>query len=101
MTDFEDQLRRAFERKEPSSDFAARVVARAVREQSGKTRRPWRSWAAAGIAASLFLGGVGFEVERREKARQGAVARAQLLQAMQITSTKLNKIQKKVQDAWR
>ncbi len=101
MTDFEDQLRRALERKEPSADFAARVVARVSRDERGKMRGLWRSWTAAGIAASLFVGVVGFELERREKARQGAEARAQLLQAMEITSTKLNKIQKKVQGAWR
>ena len=91
MTDFEDQLRRALARREPSQDFAARVVARA-------TRRPavwagWRSWAAAGIAASFVLGGLGFDIEQQ----RGREAKAQLLQAMQITSSKLTNIQKKVQ----
>jgi hypothetical protein len=96
MTDFEDQLRRALERKEPSPDFAARVVARAT------ARRPapwanWRSWATAAIAASLCLGAVGLELEHRQRERQqGEAARAQLLQAMHITSAKLQKIQKKV-----
>jgi hypothetical protein len=102
MTDFEDQLRRALERVEPSEDFAARVVARATRE-----RRPtwfqgwnfhWRGWAAAGIAATLLLGAVGLELDRREKVRrEGLEARAQLIQAIQIASTQLDKVHKKVQ----
>lgn len=93
MTDFEDQLRRALERKDPSADFAARVVARATQKQPVR----WRSWAAVGLAASLFLGAAGMELEHRQRVRrQGEEARAQLLQAMQITSVKLHKIQKKV-----
>ena len=100
MTEFEDQLRRALERKEPSADFAARVVARA-----SETKRPiawpnWRAWAAAAVAASLCLGGLGLEMEHRQRTReQGEAARAQLIQAMHITSSKLQKIQKKVRGA--
>jgi hypothetical protein len=98
MTDFEDQLRRALERKDPSADFAERVMARAA-----KTKRPlawmnWRSWAAAGIAASLCLGALGLELEQRRKIeQQGQAARAQLIQAMHITSAKLQRIHKRVQ----
>ncbi|HEV2688427.1 MAG TPA: hypothetical protein VGV35_07725 [Bryobacteraceae bacterium] len=95
MTDFEDQLRRALERKDPSPDFAARVVARATQRQAPWVR--WRSWAAVGIAASLLVGALGLEMEHRQRVRrQGEEARAQLLQAMQITAVKLHKIQKKV-----
>jgi hypothetical protein len=99
MTDFEDQLRRALERVEPSDDFAARVVARA--------RRPtpwfhWRAWTAAGIAAGLLVGALGLEMDRRERARQqGEAARAQLIQAIEITSVQLDKIHRKVQGALR
>ncbi|MBZ5611978.1 MAG: hypothetical protein LAP38_27265 [Acidobacteriia bacterium] len=99
MTDFEDQLRRALERVEPSEDFAARVATRA--------RRPapwfqWRAWAAAGIAASLVMGALSFELDRRERERQqGQAARAQLIQAIQITSAQLDKINRKVQGALR
>jgi hypothetical protein len=101
MTDFEDQLRRALERKEPSADFAARVTTRVSLENGRRTWRPWRSWTAAGIAASLLLGAAGLQLERRERIRQGVEARVQLLQAIEITSAKLNKIQKKVQGAGR
>ena len=107
MTDFEDQLRRALERVDPSDDFAARVVDRARRE-----RQPaawfqlrgfhWRAWAAAGIAATLLLGAVGLELDRREKARrEGEAARTQLIQAIEIASTQLDKIHRKVQGSLR
>jgi len=102
MMDFEDQLRRALERKEPSPDFAARVVARATRPRRWMRWFNPRVWASAGMAASLLVGALGLEMERRQRARQqGEVARAQLIQAMQITSTQLDKIQKKVQGALR
>ncbi len=98
MTDFEDQLRRALERKEPSADFTARVMARATQAKRPLAWPHWRSFAAAGIAASLFLGAVGLEMEHRSKVQQqGQAARAQLIQAMHITSTKLQKIHKRVQ----
>jgi len=98
MTDFEDQLRRALERKDPSADFAARVVARATQPKRPLAWVSWRSWAAAGIAASLCLGALGLEVEHSRKIeQQGQAARAQLIQAMHITSAKLQRIHKRVQ----
>ncbi|HTS46312.1 MAG TPA: hypothetical protein VMH05_00125 [Bryobacteraceae bacterium] len=106
MTDFEDQLRRALERKDPSPDFAARVLA-----QVSVKRRPraiadwfhWPAWTAAAIAASLLLASTGLDLERRQRLvrAQGEQARAQLIQAMEITSAQLNKIHKKVQGAIR
>jgi hypothetical protein len=100
MTEFEDQLRRALERKEPSGDFAARVLARASAARRPAAWPNWRAWAAAGVAASLCLGGLGFEMQHRRQVRdQGEAARAQLIQAMHITSSKLQKIQKKVRGA--
>lgn len=98
MTDFEDQLRRALERKDPSADFAARVMARATQPKRPLAWVGWRSWAAAGIAASLCLGALGLEVEHRRKVEQeGKAASAQLMQAMKITSVKLQRIHKRVQ----
>ena len=98
MTDFEDQLRRALERKEPSADFAARVMAGVTQPKRPLAWVNWRSWAAAGIAASLCLGALGLEVEHRRKIeQQGKAASAQLMQAMHITSAKLQRIHKRVQ----
>lgn len=106
MTDFEDQLRRALERRDPSPDFAARVLA-----QVSNRRKPlaqstwfdWRPWTAAAVAASLLIAATGLDLDRRERItrEQGEEARAQLIQALSITSTQLNKIHKKVQGALR
>jgi hypothetical protein len=98
MMDFEDQLRRALERKDPSADFTARVMARANQPKKPLAWVSWRSWAAAGIAASLCLGALGLEVEHRRRVEQeGRAASAQLMQAMKITSVKLHRIHKRVQ----
>jgi hypothetical protein len=98
MTDFEDQLRRALERKDPSADFAARVMARATQTKKPLAWVNWRSWTAVGIAASLCLGALGLELEHRRRIEQdGLAARAQLIQAMHITSAKLRRIHKRVQ----
>ena len=98
MTDFEDQLRRALERKDPSADFTARVMARATQSKRPLAWLNWQSWAAAAIAAALCLGSVGLELEHRRRAQlEGEAARQQLIQAMHITSAKLQLIRKRVQ----
>jgi hypothetical protein len=102
MTEFEDQLRRALERKDPSADFAARVMARATQSKRPlpwlNWRAKWWSWAAVGVAASLCLGALELEMEHRHRVQlQGEAARTQLIQAMQITSRKLHQIHKRVQ----
>jgi hypothetical protein len=96
MTDFEDQLRRGLSRREPPADFAARVMASAARQpKRSASWGHWRPWAAAGIAASFFVVGLSVDLEHRRQ-QQGEAARDQLLQAMQITSSKLAKIHQKV-----
>jgi hypothetical protein len=98
MTEFEDQLRRALERKDPSADFAARVMARTTQKKRPLPWVNWRSWTAAGIAAGLCLGALGLEVEHRRQVEQqeGQAAKAQLMQAMHITSAKLHQIHQRV-----
>jgi len=101
MRDFEDQLRGALERKEPSAGFAARVVASATRPpKSARWWNRWQAFGAAGIAASLFAGALSLDLDRRER-QEGEAARAQLVQAMEITSNQLQRIQKKVQGTLR
>lgn len=96
--DFEDQLRSALERKRPPADFVSRVVAAAG---SGSTRAAaratWRRWVVVPIAASILVlaVGLGQQQERRERA-QGEAAKAQLMQALRITSGKLERIQSKL-----
>jgi hypothetical protein len=97
MTEFEDQLRRALERKEPSVDFTTRVMARATRAKRPFWWSGWQSWTAAAVAASLCLGLILETEHRRREEQQGEAAKAQLMQAMHITSAKLRQIHKKVQ----
>jgi len=106
MTDFEDQLRRALERRDPSPDFAARVLAQVSNRHKPRAQSTWfdwRPWTAAAVAASLLIAATGLDLDRRERItrEQGEEARAQLIQALSITSTQLNKIHKKVQGALR
>jgi hypothetical protein len=96
MTDFEDQLRKALERKQPSTGFAERVMAATSHRPPPARWAHWRAWGAASIAASLFVGALSLDLGRHER-QQGEAARAQLIQAMQITSSHLQRIQKKVQ----
>jgi len=94
--DFDHQLRNALERTQPSADFAGRVI-RAAGKQA--TRRnvwvAWKRWIAVPIAASILVLAVGIEQQRRQRI-QGEAAKAQLIQAFEITSGKLGRIQKKV-----
>jgi len=106
MTDFEDQLRRALERRDPSPDFAARLLAQISRQHkppAPSTWFDWRPWTAAAVAASLLIAATGLDLGRRDRVtrEQGEEARAQLIEAFSITSTQLNKIHKKVQGALR
>lgn len=96
MMDFEDQLKNALERKEAPEGFAQRVSARVRRSNS--RRNVWKPWAAGCLAASLLAGACGLkEFEDRRSRERGQAARAQLLQALEITSSKLHRIQKRVE----
>ena len=107
MTDFEDQLRRTLARRDPAPDFAARVLAQIPGRRSPRARFTgwfdWRPWTAVAIAASLLIAATGLDLGHRERVEreEGEQARAQLIQAMSITSAELNKIHKKVQGALR
>ncbi|MEO8027040.1 MAG: hypothetical protein ABI823_11225 [Bryobacteraceae bacterium] len=98
--DIERQLERALERKPPSPEFAARVLAAA---QMQSRRRGvwsnWRQWIAAPLAASLLLLALG--IEQRKERQEGEAAKAQLLQALALTSGKLEKIQELVREVQR
>jgi negative regulator of sigma E activity len=88
----EDELRSALRRHEPSPDFTARVLARVAAAPMRQAPRPWVRWVAA-LAAALLLavGGLGY------RQYQGERAKSQMLLAMRIAASKLNKAQKKVQ----
>jgi negative regulator of sigma E activity len=93
----DDELRSALQRREPSPDFTARVLARVAAEPVRAVVRPWPSrpvtrWVAA-LAASVMLTAGALEYRHY----QGERAKSQVLLAVRIAAHKLNKAQKKVQ----
>ncbi len=110
MNKFENQLRKALSRKEPSALFTARLLEMiAVREKHDiswkKTLRellvaPRLRWAAVGVLACLLvgLGRLGYRrVENHRLAEvEGERAKEQLVLALRIANEKLSIVQKKL-----
>ncbi len=124
MNRFDDELKLALRRQEPSADFADRVMARIAelsaeskqeksREKASWLQRlaeffqpPQMKWAMAGaMAIALIVAGAGVH-RYRENDRQrmlaeiaeGEKAKEQVMMAMRIASAKLNIAQKKVNE---
>ncbi|HUB80866.1 MAG TPA: hypothetical protein VMB03_18800 [Bryobacteraceae bacterium] len=87
----EQELKEALARKEPSADFASRVMRRAERPERKLYRFP--RWLAA-AAAVIVLAGAGLEYRQY----RGEQAKEQLLEAFRIASVKVNHIQTQVQE---
>ena len=87
----EEELRAALRPREPSPDFAGRVIAAAAHQSVRPARRAWTRWVAA-IAAGVVLtaGAAGY------RQYEGERAKSQVLLALRITAAKLGKAQKKV-----
>jgi hypothetical protein len=123
MNRFDDELRRAFSREEPSPDFADRVMARIAEAQKrekpkekpdwlkrlvGFFRPPqmeWTKWAMAGATAILLIiAGFGVHTRRENERRrlaeiaEGERAKEQVMLAMRIASAKLNVAKKKIHE---
>jgi hypothetical protein len=92
MASLEDELRSALRRREPSPDFTERVLARVAAVPVRRAPQPWARWMAAVAAALLLAAG---SLEYREY--QGERAKSQVLLAVRIAGSKLNKAQKRVQ----
>jgi hypothetical protein len=121
MNRFDEELKLALRREEPSPDFTDRVMARVAElqkrekpgEEAGWLRRlaeffqpAQMKWAMAGaMAILLVIAGFGVhhrrESERRRLAEiaEGERAKEQVMLAMRIVSAKLNVAQKKVNEA--
>lgn len=96
MTDFEDRLKSALVREQPSADFTNRVLAQVQRVEQERLSR-WKPWAAGCIAASLLIGGFGLaDMDQRRDREQAQSAHAKLVRALEITSAKLQRIQRRV-----
>jgi hypothetical protein len=98
--DLEKELRRALRPVEPQAGFAARVAARIDAERRRRVPPP-RLWAGAALAASLVLAVLGTHQWELQRERQGLEARAQLIQALRVTSEKLDLAYRGVSDASR
>jgi hypothetical protein len=109
MKDLEQELRSALRHKEPPEDFAANVLARIARPAGpeGGWRRAlaaiWsvprlRGAAAGALAGLLFGAGIVHRYRGERERAQGEVAKAQLIQALRIASSKLNGTWRKVQE---
>jgi hypothetical protein len=126
MSRFDDELRQALSREEPSPDFTDRVMARVAELQKREKPREktdwlkrlaeffrppqmkWTKWAtAAAMALLLVIAGFGVHHRRENEKRrlaeiaEGERAKEQVMLAMRIASAKLNVAQKKVHEAAR
>jgi hypothetical protein len=121
MNRFDEELKLALRREEPSPDFTDRVMARVAElqkrekqgEEAGWLRRlaeffqpTQMKWAMAGaMAILLVIAGFGVhhrrESERKRLAEiaEGERAKEQVMLAMRIVSAKLKVAQKKVNEA--
>ena len=96
MKDMEIELRRALRRKSAPPGFAARVSSRAREGRAGAARPGvWRAVAAAVI---LTVMGGGWAAQRAVERRQGEHARAEVLLALHITSSKVRQARQHVRD---
>jgi hypothetical protein len=97
MDEFENQLKEALAREDPSPFFEARVLG-AVKRREKEHRASARMWWASAIAAMLLVvTGSAWQHERnvREEAA-GKDAKARLELALKITSVHLQRISQKV-----
>lgn len=96
MTPFEEQLKKALARQEPSEDFTARVLAK-VSHRPHATARSWQ-WAAIAAATLIIAGSAGLEHQHQQNLR-GEAAKHQLLTALRIAGSKLQLAQTRVQES--
>ncbi len=103
MTPFEEQLKQALARREPSRDFTARVLAEAAqqgRRTEANGRSHWfgrvqmRRFITVTAAFLVISGGAVYEQHRR--ITRGEAAKENLLMAMQIAGSKLHEAQGRV-----
>jgi len=97
--DLDNTLRKALRRVDPGEDFTARVLARvaaeARSESSGDMRSANRSvsrlvWLPVALAASLVLAVVVTYEWQARRERAGLEARDQVIEALRVTSEKLD-----------
>lgn len=99
MTNFDDELKDAFARREAPDGFTDRVMARVAAENKKVVpiRRAPARWAAIAAAAVVLVTGGLYEQKRQERIR-GEHAKDQLMLAIGITEQKLAIAGKRVEE---
>jgi hypothetical protein len=93
LDEFEDQLRRAFERRPAPPSLKRRVMERRQSRRTFELRRRaviWQRLAASFVLAALLGGGIAWR--HVEEQRKGEEARQQVMTALRITSRALDQI---------
>lgn len=96
--DLDNKLRKALRPVDPGEEFTARVLARAAEEgargDAGAPRSsrkvPRSVWMSAALAASLVLVVAVAHVWREHREEAGLAARDQVMEALRVTSEKLD-----------
>jgi uncharacterized membrane protein len=84
----EQELRRALAPQDPGDLFTQRVLARLPERHASPVRRTRWAWLSAAVAASV-VGATVLHQQYQER-RQGELAKTQLLEALRLTSAKLD-----------
>lgn len=99
MTPFEEHLREALLRKQPSQDFAKRVLEK-TQEQRAPIRKWWFQrawpWQFAPVMAALILVSGAVMYHEHQRTVRGEIAKEQLLVAVRIAGSKLHEAQEHV-----
>ena len=97
--DIESEMRAALRPVAPSEEFSQKLVANVTSRRSAALKprrvalgwRPLAWWSSAGVAASVVLAvGVHQHLEQQRLQQSGLEARREVLQALRVTSQKLN-----------
>jgi len=102
MTPFEEELRKALVRAEPTEDFTERVLAAAHSDESRSTKNGWLTpgfWRFASVAALVIvLFAAAFGYRQHVRRVKGEAAKEQLLTALHIAGAQLHAAQMRVHD---
>jgi hypothetical protein len=96
----DDELRVALRPVDPGEDFAQRVQLR-IAQDSTQSRRPVKAryqWLPVALAASVVLGFLISHDWQTRREQQGLEARRQLIEALRVTSAKLDLAYRVVND---
>lgn len=103
MTRFEEELKKALGRREPSDGFTARVMARVVEQNRAQHAAPngflqrLRSWRLIPVLAGALVITGGIAYQEHEHEARGEAAKKQLILAMRIAGSKLQYAQLRVE----